>query len=191
MWKRAEMSKFLSHLKQKEIDTIEQVTGEWKRKEADRERSFQDTLSKIAASDSRLRQKATELQKREDRIVQLEEELKFKIQETARQLTQKEEEIMQIKVKFKDERTQLEADKKQLKKEATDFQNMLQGQQSKYTALKQEIEDSPLQTLRLELGQKALKIQELEGKMKSADQTVHDYKQKFDLLRREMVNMKK
>jgi len=28
---------------------------------------------------------------------------------------------MQIKVKFKDERTQLEADKKQLKKEATDF----------------------------------------------------------------------
>jgi hypothetical protein len=33
MWKRAEMAKFLVHLKQKEIDTIEQVTKDWRIKE--------------------------------------------------------------------------------------------------------------------------------------------------------------
>jgi hypothetical protein len=37
MWKRAEMSKFLVHLKQKEIDKIEQVTSDWRMKEAQRD----------------------------------------------------------------------------------------------------------------------------------------------------------
>ena len=37
MWKRAEMAKFLAHLKQKEIQKMEEVTTEWKTKEAMRE----------------------------------------------------------------------------------------------------------------------------------------------------------
>ena len=37
MWKRAEMAKFLAHLKQKEIEKIEEVTRDWKMKEAERE----------------------------------------------------------------------------------------------------------------------------------------------------------
>ena len=37
MWKRSEMAKFLVHLKQKEIERIEEVTAEWRHKEADRE----------------------------------------------------------------------------------------------------------------------------------------------------------
>jgi hypothetical protein len=37
MWKRAEMAKFLVHLKQKEIERIEEVTSEWKQKELVRE----------------------------------------------------------------------------------------------------------------------------------------------------------
>ena len=37
MWKRSEMAKFLAHLKQKEIEKIEEVTSEWKSKEAARE----------------------------------------------------------------------------------------------------------------------------------------------------------
>jgi len=44
------------------------------------------------------------LQRREERIIQLEEELKSKIMEVSRQLTGKEEEIMNIKKKFKEER---------------------------------------------------------------------------------------
>jgi hypothetical protein len=37
MWKRAEMSKFLVHLKQKEMDKIEEVTQDWRMKEATRD----------------------------------------------------------------------------------------------------------------------------------------------------------
>ena len=44
MWKRAEMAKFLAHLKQKEIQKIEEVTQDWKNKEAVREQQFQESV---------------------------------------------------------------------------------------------------------------------------------------------------
>ena len=44
MWKRAEMAKFLAHLKQKEIEKIEEVTSEWKSKEANREQQFGESV---------------------------------------------------------------------------------------------------------------------------------------------------
>ena len=61
------------------------------------------------------------MQRREERIIQLEEELKSKISEVSRQLTSKEEEIMSIKKKFKEERVQLETDKKRLTKDANEY----------------------------------------------------------------------
>ena len=61
------------------------------------------------------------MQKREEKIIQLEEELKSKILEVSRQLTSKEEEILNIKKKFKEERVLLENDKKRLTKELTDY----------------------------------------------------------------------
>jgi len=84
MWKRSEMAKFLAHLKQKEIETIEEVTQSWKMKEAQREHEFNDQLSKVSTLEAKLRQKATDLQKREEKIIQLEEELKGKIIEVSR-----------------------------------------------------------------------------------------------------------
>ena len=75
--------------------------------------------------ESKVRQKATDLQRREERIIQLEEELKSKIMEVSRQLTSKEEEIMNIKKKFKEERVQLENDKKRLTKEVGEYQGKM------------------------------------------------------------------
>lgn len=49
MWKRAEMAKFLAHLKQKEIQKIEEVTQDWKNKEAVREQQFQESVQKVTA----------------------------------------------------------------------------------------------------------------------------------------------
>ncbi len=44
MWKRAEMAKFLAHLKQKEMEKIVEVTKDWKRKETDRETAFSESV---------------------------------------------------------------------------------------------------------------------------------------------------
>ena len=55
--------------------------------------------------EGKLRQKALDLQRREERIIQLEDELKHKITEVSRSLASKEEEVINIKKRFKDEKT--------------------------------------------------------------------------------------
>ena len=78
------MAKFLAHLKQKEIEKIEEVTRDWKMREAEREQLFNESVQKVTSLESKVRQKATDLQRREERIIQLEEELKSKIMEVSR-----------------------------------------------------------------------------------------------------------
>ena len=69
MWKRSEMAKFLAHLKQKEIEKIEEVTSEWKSKEAAREQQFNESIQRVNTLEIKVRQKATDLQRREERII--------------------------------------------------------------------------------------------------------------------------
>ena len=114
LWKRAEEQKFKAWLKQRELERIEEVTAQWKAKEAERERLFMDSMNRVAQVETKIRGKAIDLQRREERIVQLEEELKHKISEVSRQLTVKEEEVVNVKKRFKEERFALEADKKKL-----------------------------------------------------------------------------
>ena len=71
-------------------------------------------MLKLAALENRLRTKNSELQRREERIVTLEDELKGKVAEVSKQLTNKEEEIMSVKKRFKEEKVVLESDKKRL-----------------------------------------------------------------------------
>ena len=114
MWKRSEEAKFKAWLKQREIERIEEITLQWKSNEEAREKSFGEAMIKVTQLEAKVRQKALDLQRREDRIIQLEEDLKHKIAEVSRQLTLKEEEVMNVKKRFKEERTQIEMDKKRL-----------------------------------------------------------------------------
>ena len=61
------------------METIEEVTKDWRQKETSRDALFQESLSKVSMIETKLRQKAVEIQRREERIIQLEEELKSKI----------------------------------------------------------------------------------------------------------------
>jgi hypothetical protein len=67
-----------------------------------------ESMNKVAQIEQKVRGKAIEMQRREERIVQLEEELKHKIAEVSRQLTVKEEEVVNVKKRFKEERLTLE-----------------------------------------------------------------------------------
>jgi len=49
------MAKFLAHLKQKEIEKIEEVTKTWKMREAEREQVFGDSVSKVTTLESKVR----------------------------------------------------------------------------------------------------------------------------------------
>lgn len=67
-----------------------------------------ESMNRVAQIEQKVRGKAVEMQRREERIVQLEEELKLKIAEVSRQLTVKEEEVVNVKKRFKEERLSLE-----------------------------------------------------------------------------------
>jgi hypothetical protein len=71
-----------------------------------------DALKNMDNLEAKLRNSALDLQRREERIIQLEEELKHKINEVSRSLVNKEEEVMSIKKRFKEEKQQLETSNK-------------------------------------------------------------------------------
>lgn len=101
--------------------------------------------------ESKVRAKAIDLQRREDRIVQLEEDLKHKIGEVSRQLTVKEEEVVNIKKRYREERTVLEQDKKKQQQSIEELKVRCEQAEARYVSLKRDIEDSPLSVIRSEL----------------------------------------
>ena len=191
MWKRAEEAKFKAYLRQREIEKIEEVTSTWKMKEQERETTFQDALKSIETLETKLRTHALDLQRREERIVQLEEELKHKINEVSRQLASKEEEVISVKKRFKEEKNILETEKKRAQVQIEDLRSRLEQADSKFVAYKQEVEHSPLNVLRTELAQKQIEIVELESKVNAANEQRDEYKQKFEKVKQDMITLKK
>ena len=117
VWKWAEQSKFKSHLKQIELETIEDVTKLWQAKESERAATFNEQLQNLGRLEKRMKEKAHDLQKWESRIVNLEEDLKIKMNQAGQSLLWKEEEIKSVKEKFRDEKIQLQNENKRLLKQ--------------------------------------------------------------------------
>jgi lysylphosphatidylglycerol synthetase-like protein (DUF2156 family) len=69
MWKRAEMAKFLAHLKQKEMEKMDEISVEWRTKEQQREVAFSESVARVNQLENKIRVKATDLQRREERII--------------------------------------------------------------------------------------------------------------------------
>lgn len=127
MWRRAEEAKFKAYLKQREIEKIEEVTQTWKAKEQERENQFNVSLKSLENLESKLRQNSLDLHRREERIIQLEEELKHKISEVSRQLAGKEEEVLNVKKRFKEEKVQNESLMKRQERIIEDLRARLDG----------------------------------------------------------------
>ena len=191
MWKRAEEAKFKAYLKQKEIERIEEITYSWKTREQERDKQVADAIQKVSLIETKVRQKALDLQRREERIVQLEEELKHKITEVSRQLTIKEEEIMNVKKRFKEEKVLLEQDKKRLIQQLEECKLRLDQTESKYYQFKKEVDESPLSVLRSELAQKQLEQIEVESKLKLANEQKEEFKQRYEQVKRDMIQLKR
>jgi centrosomal protein CEP120 len=72
------------HLKEQEIKRIEEVTLEWRKKESEREEKFTEACKKVQTLENKIRQKSTDLDRREEKLVHLEDELRQKIIEVSR-----------------------------------------------------------------------------------------------------------
>ncbi len=148
-------------------------------------------MNRAAQLEQKVRGKAVECQRREERIVQLEEELKHKISEVGRQLTVKEEEVLNVKKRFKEERQTLEADKKRLQTQLDEAKARSEQAESRLLSLKRDIDESPLSVLRSELNQKNLALADSEAKVRAITEERDDARKKFETLKKDMVALKK
>ena len=117
-------------------------------KESDRERTFSQSIAQVCALEKSIRNKGLDLQRREERIFALEEELKNKLLEVSRQLTNKEEEILNVKKRFKEEKVMLESDKKRLTAQVEDLKQRQENTEQRFYTFKKEVDESPLSVIR-------------------------------------------
>jgi len=191
VWKKGEQAKFKNHLKQTELETIEKVTADWKAKEDARDAELASKVAEIEAIDKRLRMKVQQIQKRESKIVNLEEELKVKIHEVSRQLAVKEEEIINIKKRFKEEKIALVNDKKNMTQQVNDAKALLDENELRFRNYRKDMEESPLSVLRADIGKKNVEIAELNTKFQKANEDVSVNNLKFKKLRQEHTKLKR
>ena len=76
--------------------------------------------SKLGSLEKTMNQKALDLQKREQKLFFVEEELKTKVSEASKQISKKDDEIIQLKKKFKEEKQQMEQEKQQVQQKLDD-----------------------------------------------------------------------
>jgi chromosome segregation ATPase len=138
-----------------------------------------------------LKSKVQEMQKRETKIVNLEEELKSKIHEVSRKLAEKEEEIINIKKRFKEEKMGLLNDKKNLKQQVDDAKALLDETEERYRIYRKDMEESPLSVLRTELGKKNIEIAELNAKLQKSNEEIASGNNRFKKLRIEHTKLRR
>lgn len=190
-WKKSEEAKFKFSLKAKEIEYLTKLDEEWRRKEQERDRIFRSKEVAIQQVEQKLKAKASELQKREQKLVVLEEELKQRINDTSKQLANKEEEITILKKKMKEERANLEKDKVISSSKADEYQAKLRKIEEEYSSFRREQENSPVNLIKNELNVKNLEIQELLKKIEKTEEIKEQYRIHFEKMKNEIIRLKK
>jgi hypothetical protein len=71
-------------------------------------------------------------------LINLEEELKHKVQEVSRQLTLKEEEIINVKKRFRDEKLSMDNDKKKMSSNLEESKSMLDSLENQFRDYRRE-----------------------------------------------------
>lgn len=149
VWKKAEQTKFKAYLKQLEIEYMNKVSDDLKKKEDDREKQIKIMMNEINILQTRLKKKAIELESRENKVTLLEEELKLKVMEVAKQLTNKEQEIKFLEKKSKDERINFEKEKFGLIKVIAEKEKANIDLEAAFRSFRKEVDESPLSLMRV------------------------------------------
>lgn len=190
-WKRAEEARFRYNLKQREAELTEKMRAEWKQKELDREKAFKETENKLAGHLQRMQSKMNQLQKREGRLVLLEEELKQKIGETSRQLALKDVEMEEFKAKQLEERKALQKKLKDSEEKAKKLEEIIKHLEEDIRLYKIEQEKSPIELVKNELSERILEINQLRKEIEKTDEIKEEYRKHFEKLKDEVFKLKK
>ena len=190
MWKKAEEAKFNAYLKEKTALHLADVVRECKLKEERREKEFADATEVVRKLQQMMIKKTRELEKREQKLSTLEDELKKRIGEVTRQLGSKEDEIVTVKAKCKDEKVSLEKDKAVCSDQLSELKEKAAEINDKYDILKKELNETSMNSLKQEISAKGLQVIELEKKFEKSVQAKDLYKAQYEKIKEEIIRMR-
>ncbi len=190
MWKRAEEAKFKAELKEREQRALESQANEWRAGEEARAKEFEAIMAALHGTEGHLRLQGRELQKREQKVATVEEEMKQKILEVTKQLASKEEEIIAVKTKCKDEKTGTDKDRKQLSGQIDSCCKLVLEAEEKYKALKKEYEESPVNQLKQEINAKSIQLIEIEKRLEKSIQVKETYRAQYEKIKAELIRLR-
>lgn len=191
VWKRAEQAQFKAYLKQLEFEYLSKLQEDFKNKEEEREKEFKTKINEINNLKNKLSKKINDLESRENKIKICEEELKIRINEVSKQLVLKDEEISLIKKNAKDEQDKLNKNNTQLKKKLDTKQKEISALEEKFNAYKNDMENSPMSTLRNEITRKQIQYDELEKQMKNLENEIKNRDKTIENLKVEIIKLRK
>jgi chromosome segregation ATPase len=198
-WKRAEEARFRYNLKQRESEFVEKLRADWRQKEIDRDKVkrsltiqvFKEMENKMAAHTQKMQNKLNQLNKRESRIILLEEELKQKIAETSRQLAMKDNETDDQKAKMADEKKNLQKRIKELEDKNRKLEEITKNLEEDLRLYKIEQEKSPIELVKRELNERILEIGQLRKEIEKTEEIKEEYRKHFDRLKEEVIKLKR
>lgn len=189
-WKKTEEAKYRYSLRQREIEFLRKLEQDWKAKEIDRERNFQEHENKLIGLQTKLKNKTNELSKREQRIIQLEEELKQKIQETSRQLANKDEEVNRFAEKISEEKIEIQKKLKDTEIKLKDWEKRFKLVDEEYKEYKIAQENSPVNLLKEEMHDKQLENSDLKRELNKMEEVKEEYRKNFDRMKNEIQKLR-
>lgn len=139
----------------------------------------------------KMQSKVNQLNKREHRLILIEEELKQKIGETSRQLSQKDEEMEEQKVKVQEEKKNLQKKVKDLEEKNKKLEEIIKNLEEDLRLYKIEQEKSPIEIVKRELNERVLEIAQLRKEMEKTEEIKEEYRKHFDKLKDEVIKLKR
>lgn len=189
LWRRAEEAKWKAGLKEKENQHLATISVEWAAREQDREKLFSKSVAELGQLESKLRSKMLELQKREQKIASLDEELKQKLNETSRQVALKEEEIQALKARFTDSRGSLVKENKSLIVKIDELKAELGKTEEALRAARREQDSTAVQALRKELEAKTLENIDLKRRLDQVTGVKENFKAQCEKMKADMMRL--
>eukprot|EP00826_Nyctotherus_ovalis_P047858 TRINITY_DN5576_c0_g4_i1.p1 TRINITY_DN5576_c0_g4~~TRINITY_DN5576_c0_g4_i1.p1 ORF type:complete len:505 (-),score=146.70 TRINITY_DN5576_c0_g4_i1:123-1637(-) len=190
MWKKAEEIKFNAYLKEKELLYESEVVQMYKEKEQRRVQEFDEATGRVKKLQQLMTRRARELQKREQKLAILEDELGKKIGSVAKQLAAKEESIITIKGKCKEEKAKLEIQIVDVREQLAKAKEQLEDITDKQNILRKELDENSVNSLKQEISAKGLELIEQERKLEKSVQAKELYKLQYEKIKGEIIRMR-
>lgn len=174
-WKKNEESKFLIEMKQKEIDYVNKLVDKWKIFEADKEKAFKQHELDILEVEKNLKVKLAELQRRENKIVQVENELRSRINSVSNELVLKDREIERLRDDSEIRIQKLIKEKKTLDKKNKVLVADLERKEEELREFKAGLDEHPIGKLKAEIAEKDGVIDDLNKDIEKYEELKNEY----------------